>query len=314
MRSALTLRRQKLSMMKFSIVTPSYNSSAYIHEAIQSVVSQSGNFTIEYFIVDNCSRDNTRAIVEKFQNSIESGSYPLGCQGVELYFVSEQDQGMYDAINKGFAKASGDIFAWLNADDIYLPGAFATMAKVFATYKNVHWVKGITSYISSDSSIWQTGKHFLYTQKWIKAGIYGRDLHFIQQDSVFWRAWLWQKSGGINKNFKRAGDYYLWTKFAEQASLVTIGSCVSCFRSVEGQLSRDFAAYMNEVENYLAGKDLLAKKVRLYSKLEKRLFSAIQPCIFRMLFGRPEFAAVSVTAEGSLKKTEGEYYDVMKKL
>ena len=184
--------------MKISIVTPSFNSARYIRETIQSVLSQQGDFSVEYLIIDNCSTDETREIVEEFQRYLAGNGFPLGCNNIELIFISEPDDGMYDAINKGFEKASGDIHAWLNSDDIYLPGAFATITKVFSLYENIHWVKGITSYISENTtSIWRAGQCFLYAQSCIRKGIYGRDHYFIQQDSVFWRAHMWNRAGAL---------------------------------------------------------------------------------------------------------------------
>lgn len=300
--------------MKFSIVTPSFNSARYIREAIHSIISQRGDFAIEYFIVDNCSTDGTQKIVEEFKERLKTGSLPLGCQHVELNFVTERDEGMYDAINKGFKMATGDIFAWLNADDVYLPGALGTVAKVFANNGDIHWLKGITSYITEETLIWETGSCLLYTQEWIKAGIYGRDHYFIQQDSVFWRAWLWKKCGGIDARFKRAGDYYLWVKFSESAPLITVNSLLSCFRSVKGQLSEDIRAYRNEIKSFSAGEDALRNKVRLYFRFEKRLPLWIRPHIFRLVFGRPEFSVVLIDAKGEMVRITGQYYKVLSDL
>ena len=97
--------------MKISIVTPSSNAARFIREAMTSVVTQSGDFRIEYIVVDNASNDGTREIVETFQDALASGRMPLSCTAVELVFVSEPDNGMYDAIGKGFAIASAALTA-----------------------------------------------------------------------------------------------------------------------------------------------------------------------------------------------------------
>lgn len=294
--------------VKFSIITPSFNSARYIRETIQSVISQKGDFTIEYYVIDNRSTDGTKEIVEEFQQLLRMDKYPLGCNGVELNFISESDKGMYAAVNRGFEKATGDILAWLNADDIYLPGAFATITKVFTNYDDVHWLKGITSYITEDSLIWQTGNCNLYAQDWIKMGIYGRDHYFIQQDSVFWRAWLWKECGGINAKLKRAGDYDLWIKFAKAAPLITVRFLASCFRSVKGQLSEDSFAYMSEVKNISMGKDTLSTRVRLFFRFENRLPCFIRPYFFRLIFGRLEFSIILISSNGQLDKITGQFY------
>ena len=296
--------------MKVSIVTPSYNSSRYIRETILSVVSQAGSFFIEYIIVDNCSTDGTKEIVEEYRRLIESGNYPLACSGVNIKFISEKDSGMYDAINTGFYNATGDIYAWLNADDIYLPGAIATITKVFEKYNDIHWLKGITSYTTHESEIWKAGKCLIYNKNWIASGVYGRELYFIQQDSVFWRSWLWKKSGGIDEAYKRAGDYNLWIKFAKFVPLISICAWVSCFRTVKGQISEDYDAYMREVILQSPGNNLLASKMRIYFRLESRLPRIIRPFIFRNLFGRLSYEIIQVDEDGGLNRLSGEYYKI----
>jgi len=296
--------------VKISIVTPSFNSARYIRETIHSVISQQGDFYIEYFIVDGNSTDETKDVVGKVQGLLADNNYPLGCKGVELVFISEQDQGMYDAINKGFAHATGDIFAWLNADDIYLPGALATIARIFSDFEDVHWLKGITSYVTEESSIWKAGKCLLYTQPWIQSGIYGREHYFIQQDSVFWRTWLWKQSGGIDVKFKRAGDYCLWIKFAELAPLVTIRSWLSCFRTVKGQLSEDIDAYRREANGFSPGKKFIRLKFRLFHRIEGKLPGFLRATLFRMIFGQPEFSVILIQKDGSLNRITGNYYEV----
>lgn len=298
--------------LKFSIVTPTFNSARFIREAIQSVISQQGTFSIEYFVVDNCSTDSTQEIVEQFQMLLKSGIFPLGCDGVDLYFVSESDKGMYDAINKGFAKATGDIYAWINSDDVYLPGAFSTMARVFATYTDIHWAKGVICGMTETSSIWWAGTCQLYNQEWVKSGIYGRDRYFIEQESVFWRSWLWQRCGGIDSSLRMAGDYYLWVKLSELTSLVSVASWVSCFRRVEGQISQDRAAYMKEVSTVSPGRynKRLLVKVRLFSLIEKWLPALAKPFLYRLLFGRADYTLVLIDAHGQLTKITGEYCDV----
>lgn len=154
----------------------------------------------------------------------------------------------------------------------------------------------------------------LYNQNWIKSGIYGRDHYFIQQDSVFWRAWLWQQCGGIDTSFKKAGDYYLWINLAELTSLVSVTSWVSCFRRVEGQISQDIAAYMREVRSISSGNDKLSTKVRFFSRLErkKRLPTFIKRTLYRLLFGLDDYSLVLINENGQFNRITGQYYDVMR--
>lgn len=300
--------------MKISIVTPSFNSARFIREAMMSVITQRGNFSIEYIVVDNLSNDGTKEIVESFQQLLASDRIPLSCAAIDLILISESDHGMYDAINKGFARATGDLHAWLNADDMYLPGAFATMAKVFLKYPDVQWAKGITAYAAEDSSIWQRGECFLYAQDWIKAGVYGRDHYFIQQDSVFWRATLWHASGGINAAFRRAGDYDLWIKFAHHAPLLSVNSMVSCFRKVAGQISEDLSAYLDEATCISGGSDLTSRRARQQLKFDRSLPEFISLPISKLLFGKQLYSALVISSDGSLNRVSGDWHKVRSEL
>ena len=98
-----------------SIITPSFNHVKYIEATMQSVFSQDYP-NIEYIVVDGGSNDETVDIIKKYENRL-------------AWWVSEKDKGQTDAINKGFARATGSILAWLNSDDTYEPGAVTAAVK-----------------------------------------------------------------------------------------------------------------------------------------------------------------------------------------
>lgn len=113
---------------KISIVTPSFNQGQFIEESIRSVLLQRYP-DLEYIIVDGGSTDNTIEILRKYEQWISG-------------WTSEQDEGQSHAINKGWKKANGDIVAWLNADDLYCPGTFETIARHFQTNSELVLVSG----------------------------------------------------------------------------------------------------------------------------------------------------------------------------
>lgn len=233
--------------MKFSIITPVYNGDIYISETIESVLSQKGNFEIEYIIMDGGSTDTTLKIIKEYEEKLKNGCWKIKCKNVSFHWFSQKDTGMYDAINNGFAKATGEIYAWINSDDIYLPGAFESIHKTLIKYPEIKWLKGITSVINENSTIHWVGFCYLYNQDWIKKGIYGRSAYFIPQDSVFWKAELWKKIDNIDNNLKLAGDYYLWVQFAKHTALYSLKTYISCFRkSGTMQLSTDMKKYHEE--------------------------------------------------------------------
>lgn len=273
--------------LKISIVTPVYNSEKFLAETIESVVYQKGDFFIEYKILDNCSTDNSMAIARRYKNLLDDNPWLIKCNGINIDIISEPDCGMYDAINKGFLNATGDIFAYINSDDIYLPGAFGLIIDLFQNNTQVNWLKGITSYINTDTVIYRRGNANLYYREWIKKGVYGTQLYFIQQDSTFWRASLWKKIGNIDPNLKLAGDFYLWLNFAKYTELYTVDVDVSCFRKVDNQLSADLDKYYDEVSKIINDKvskfDLIKLKIFIYlfRKIQWKTFLNI---CYRILF------------------------------
>lgn len=115
-------------ILRISVVIPSLNQGKFIETAIKSVIDQNYPET-ELIIIDGGSSDNTVEIIKKFEDST-------------AFFVSEPDNGQSDALNKGFEKASGDIFCWLNSDDFFLPGAFQTVSGLFKKNNDISVVYG----------------------------------------------------------------------------------------------------------------------------------------------------------------------------
>jgi glycosyltransferase involved in cell wall biosynthesis len=106
-----------MNLPKISIITPNYNGGEYLEETIQSILTQ--NYpNLEYIIIDGGSTDNSVEIIKKYEDQLS-------------FWVSEPDKGLYDAIQKGFDKSSGEIMAWLNSDDLYHKNAFFTVVEIF---------------------------------------------------------------------------------------------------------------------------------------------------------------------------------------
>jgi glycosyltransferase involved in cell wall biosynthesis len=294
--------------MKFSIVTPTYNSERYIQETIDSVIKQKGDFTIEYFVLDNHSTDGTCNIVRQYQSSLAIGEMTIFCNNVELHLISERDSGMYDAIKNGFARATGDVYAWINSDDIYLPGAFDIVQRTLSKYSEISWLKGITSYVNENSTIFAMGQCHLYRQDLIQAGLYGPVLHFIQQDSVFWRMELWQKSGGVDNKLSLTGDYFLWRSFAKLAPLYSLNAYVSCFRKLRYQKSSDIQTYFDEIKSVSALDEHLSGKVKRYFVLIDSLPPSLRSISYRIVFGQHKHHLVILEKGIVPYLIEGEYY------
>lgn len=272
--------------MKFTIVTPVYNGEKYLAETIESVLSQAGDFEIEYSIRDGGSQDRTVSIIRSYDEKLRNGTYPIACKGIALIWHSEKDSGMYDAINKGFAKATGTIYAYINSDDFFLPGAFSAVSKVFTTYKQIAWLKGFGLSVNESSQLPQKIPSYVYNQAWIVRGFYGTVAPFIQQETVFWRADLWRQSNGIDNTLRLAGDYYLWMQFARYAPLWSIRAYLSCFRTSPDQLSHDMKRYREEQQKILPHKGFLYYAVGIFFWIRRKTkryprFSAL---LYRICF------------------------------
>lgn len=294
--------------MKFSIVTPAFNSERYIRETIESVIRQKGEFSIEYIVLDNRSTDRTSNIVKEYQELLAAGNLAIQCRDVQLHLISEQDSGMYDAIRKGFARATGNVYAWINSDDIYLPGAFDIVQRTLNKFPEILWLKGITSYINEHSTIYAVGRCNLYRRDMIEAGLYGPVLYFIQQDSVFWRADLWQKSGGVDDRLLMAGDYFLWKSFSKFAPLYSLNAYISCFRKLANQKSSDIKTYFREIEKYSKLDASLSKKVRDYFTYIESLPQSLRPLGYRLAFGQHIHHLILLENGVTPRLVEGEYF------
>jgi glycosyltransferase involved in cell wall biosynthesis len=116
--------------LKLSIVTPSYNQGQFLEETILSVLNQ-GHEPLEYIIIDGGSTDDSVEIIKRYEHRL-------------AYWVSEKDRGQVEAINKGMARTTGDIVAFVNSDDVYLPGTFAAVVDYFEEHPDCEWVCGDT--------------------------------------------------------------------------------------------------------------------------------------------------------------------------
>src|SRR5229473_6606028 len=115
---------------KISIVTPSFNQGRFLEETILSVLNQDYP-NLEYIIIDGGSTDETIEVIRRYEDRI-------------TFWVSEKDRGQVHAINKGIEKTTGDIFGFINSDDVYLPGAFNTVVEHFQNQPATEWVCGDT--------------------------------------------------------------------------------------------------------------------------------------------------------------------------
>ena len=220
-----------------SIVTPAYEAERFIEGTLRSVMEQTYD-RVEHVVMDGGSTDRTTEILASYE---EQESY-------DLRWYSEPDEGMYDAIEKGFERASGDVLAWLNADDKYLPWAVRIAVDALSE-PGVEWVTGHPAKWNEEGVL-STVRPLrpFYRREWIRRGWYhGRGLGFMQQESMFWTADLWERRGGFPEDVRLAGDYYLWRQFAEETAPAQLGTVLGGYRRHPDQFTADLEAYYAEI-------------------------------------------------------------------
>jgi glycosyltransferase involved in cell wall biosynthesis len=222
-----------MKMATFSIVTPSYNQGRFIEETILSVLSQEGDFEVDYVIVDGGSTDNTLDIISKYEDLVRQDRYLIRCKGITLRWLSEKDRGQYHALNKGFRMTNGEIMAWINSDDKYTPWAFKTALDVFQRFPSVEWITGTSTSWNSKGMMVGVNRETFFTKRLMLNGFYPvTNDTFIQQESTFWRRSLWEKSGGkIDEAFALAGDFKLWADFMKHGRLYQVHAVLGGFRT-----------------------------------------------------------------------------------
>ena len=259
--------------MKFSIITPAYNMERWIAQTIESVLSQEGDFEIEYILADGGSKDRTVAVFEEYRDKLERGAITVKCKGITMSSFSEKDKGTSDAINKGFARTTGDIYTWVDADNLYVPGAFAGMAKIFSTFPDVQWVKGYSSSLKEDGSMIVTRQTYLYRQDWLQEGIYGLESYHVNADTVFWTAALWKKAGPLPDNYQCAGEQKLWITMARSTPLWSANLYVSKYRKRGGSLSKNISRCTEEKRRARGNRHTLkARCAQLFFSPQSRLY------------------------------------------
>lgn len=234
------------------IVIPSRNAREFLDQTLFSLVSQAGPFRLHIHVQDGESSDGTLEAAEAWRLRLQAGHVPVLCEEIAMSTASEADAGMYDAINKGFTKLQaepGDLMAWLNADDVLLPGAVRFAMDRMRQFPEIAWMGSRPS--EADAGMVTTKIHEpqVYPSKTLAAGLHdGRHLRFVMQEGSFWRGWLWREAGGLRPDLRLAGDFDLWRRFASITPLYTADVVLAVHRRHAGQLSKAMEAYYREID------------------------------------------------------------------
>ncbi len=220
---------------RITMVTPVYNGVRFIEDTIRSIVYQ-GYPNLEYIVVDGGSTDGTVDIIRKYQKHI-------------TWWTSQHDQGVYDALNTGFARGTGSIMGWLNASDLLHTSGLFVVGSVFGSLPGVEWLTGRpTRFNPNGMTVDIRG-----LPAWSRSRFLAGANRYIQQESTFWRRSLWEKAGSrLDDSYRDVGDFDLWVRFFRHARLHTVDALIGGYRFHSDAISAsDMLRYNQKCDNII---------------------------------------------------------------
>jgi glycosyltransferase involved in cell wall biosynthesis len=262
-----------------SIVTPSFNQSRFLEAAIRSVLEQDYP-RIEYIVMDGGSTDGSREIIQRYADRLAA-------------WTSAPDEGQTDAINRGFAQCSGEIFAWLNSDDTYRPGAVAAAVRYLQAHRDAGMVYGKAYYIDEADRV--VGRYPAAPTD-LRGLQRGRTT--IPQQAMFFRAKLWRMVGPLDPTFFYAMDYDLWVRLASLSTIAFVPEAWANFRLQEASKSLTAASRCWPEMMRVHFRNGGSRVSVLYAKyLVRRIVEPVMP--WRMRIRRWTYAWETRKSEGS---------------
>jgi glycosyltransferase involved in cell wall biosynthesis len=226
-----------------TVITPVRNAERLVRRTAESIMAQtavrSGRLQLQYLVIDGASTDATVDVVREV------------C-GSAAVIVSEPDGSLYEAVAKGFRRATGDVVSYLNAGDLYAPTALDVVADVFEQH-DLEWITGMVFRHNARGQVIRVDLPFRYRRRFIQKGLYGSPVlpFFITQETCFWsRRLLSLVDLDRLSAYKLAGDYYLWKSFAREAELVVVEAHLGGFAYEPGQLSQTGDAYARDLATF----------------------------------------------------------------
>jgi hypothetical protein len=207
---------------RISIVTPSYNQAPFIEQTLRSVVAQRYP-NLEYVVMEDGSTDGSPEIIDRYRPWLSE-------------VVAAPNRGFGAVLHDGLSRCTGEIMAWINSDDWYLPGVFDTVAEIFATFPDVDWIAGLSMLARSDGKIFAVSGLPAYSRRLFFSGRYlgghpAWNGGWIPQESVFWRRRLWERAGSrFIKERLQYGDFELWSRFWKHSDLHSLEIPMGVYR------------------------------------------------------------------------------------
>jgi hypothetical protein len=256
------LRTGEGSWPRIALVTPALNAAKYIEQTIRSVLAQ-GYPNLDYFIVDGGSTDGTVEIIRKYESQISG-------------WVSEPDRGMYDAINKGFARTTGEIMGWISATDQLHIGGLLVVGSVFHDLPQVEWVTGRPTIFGEEGMTIGV----MDQTRWSRWRFLAGANRTIQQESTYWRRSLWEKAGGYLDTSGRYGimsDFELWVRFFRHAKIYSVDAVIGGFRATRDSRSAQTLQRCLEIHEEIIEEELGRVRWGAPLKIAGRIGRVVKP-------------------------------------
>ena len=239
-----------VDLPRITVVTPSYNQGPYLEQTIQSVLGQ-GYPNLEYIICDGGSKDQSVDIIGRYAGQL-------------AWWVSEKDKGQTEALNKGFGRATGDLFTYINSDDTLEPGSLIAAAQAFR--QGHQWVGGWATFLEPDGGRWpQLPQPYERRIDWFHCNP-------ICQQGTFWAARYTRDLGGFRENMHFAFDYEFWMRIVllGGGKYHLLRQCMGGYRlhdqsktvSQYEKFKVEFKALREEYWKYLSPQEQRAAKAR----------------------------------------------------
>ena len=205
--------------VRFGIVTPTLNAERYLEATLRSIWSQASDaIVIDHVLVDGGSTDGTTVVAERFPTRV---------------VVATDDQGMYDAINRGMSMVEGDIVGYINADDEIAPGALAAVAEAFTRHPEARWLMGKREFIDGDGEAFAWMQPVPFTLR----SYLGLGWSCVPQETVWMRSDLYSEVGPFDTSFRNTGDYDMYARCRRAAEPLILHRTLGRFRLHGDQLS-----------------------------------------------------------------------------
>jgi glycosyltransferase involved in cell wall biosynthesis len=213
--------------MKFSIITPCFNSARFLETTLASVAAQrTPGVEVEHWIMDGGSTDGSQEIIRRFL-------------GPETFLVAEPDRGPAEAINKGLQRATGDVVAWLNADDCYHQNTLQRVATALTAHPRVALVFGHCRIVDEAGAEIRRGitrfKEMFFP---LSSRFTLQCINYISQPATFFRRTAWERTGSLRTDLKAAWDYEFILRLWRRGGAARVaGAPLADFRWHPGSIS-----------------------------------------------------------------------------